>query len=182
MAAIAARVGGSKATLYGYFKSKEELFGAVVQAVSVESLVPVLDGLEPGSPDFDTTIHRVALAMVHYFVNPDAVASYRLAVAESARFPELGRAFYENGRARGQRKIALWFQRQMVEGRLEMGDAEIAAEQFVALCEIGPGRQMLLGADLKPGEGEVCRLATQAVATFLAAYGVGDRMTTDRST
>ena len=30
MSAIAARVGGSKATLYGYFKSKEELLLAVL--------------------------------------------------------------------------------------------------------------------------------------------------------
>src|SRR5262249_55597733 len=33
MSAIAARVGGSKATLYNYFRSKQELFIAVVEAL-----------------------------------------------------------------------------------------------------------------------------------------------------
>src|SRR5687767_15487376 len=38
MSAIAARVGGSKATLYGYFASKEELLRAVLdQAVNEEA-------------------------------------------------------------------------------------------------------------------------------------------------
>jgi TetR/AcrR family transcriptional repressor of mexJK operon len=32
MSSIAARLGGSKGTLYNYFKSKEELFGAYARA------------------------------------------------------------------------------------------------------------------------------------------------------
>jgi AcrR family transcriptional regulator len=41
MAAIAALVGGSKGTLYGYFANKEALFGAVVQDLLDEHFLPV---------------------------------------------------------------------------------------------------------------------------------------------
>jgi AcrR family transcriptional regulator len=170
MASIAAKVGGSKATLYGYFRSKQELFGAVVQAVGAENIIPVLDSLDVELGDFDDTLDRIALALVGFFLHPQAIASYRLVVAESARFPELGRAFYEYGRKQGQDKVAAWLSRQMSLGRLQIGDADVMSEQFAALCEIGPARQILLGTALSPSRQDVEKLAKTAVSTFLSAY------------
>lgn len=45
MSQIAARAGGSKRTLYGYFPSKEELFVAMAHNVATSFLDPVVDAL-----------------------------------------------------------------------------------------------------------------------------------------
>lgn len=49
MSQIAARVGGSKRTLYGYFGSKEELFVAVAKDMSDRYFDPLLDALSRSS-------------------------------------------------------------------------------------------------------------------------------------
>ena len=47
MATIAARVGGSKATLYNHFPSKEDLFAAVIREVC-EGQAALMATLDPG--------------------------------------------------------------------------------------------------------------------------------------
>jgi AcrR family transcriptional regulator len=51
MAQIAQRVGGSKATLYGYFPSKESLFVAAVHAASSEHMEQTVAELMSNSPE-----------------------------------------------------------------------------------------------------------------------------------
>jgi AcrR family transcriptional regulator len=48
MAEICSRVGGSKATLYGYFKSKEELFLSVMKMLAEERMSHAYARLVPG--------------------------------------------------------------------------------------------------------------------------------------
>ena len=52
MAEISARIGGSKATLYGYFKSKEELFVAVTHGEAKKQMEPALAALDQSSRSF----------------------------------------------------------------------------------------------------------------------------------
>lgn len=175
MASIAASVGGSKGTLYGYFPSKEELFSAVVRGVGEEHVLPMLHklDLDDDTTSINTTLTDLSQTLINFLVLPQAIASYRLAVAEAGRFPHLGIAFYESGKRVGERHIARWMARQMLKGRLKQGDADIMAKQFIALCEVGPYQQMLLGRAEAPSAPEKDALADLAVSTFLAAYGSG---------
>ena len=51
MSAIATRLGGSKGTLYNYFKSKEELFGAVVSRECAGLAASLFENVPPdGKP------------------------------------------------------------------------------------------------------------------------------------
>jgi TetR/AcrR family transcriptional regulator, mexJK operon transcriptional repressor len=173
MASIATSLGGSKGTLYGYFASKEELFSAVVRGVGEEHVLPMLYklDLDDDNTSVDATLIDLSQTLINFLVLPQAIASYRLAVAEAGRFPHLGIAFYESGKRLGEMHIARWMGRQMQKGRLRHGDADIMAKQFIALCEVGPYQQMLLGRTQAPSPQEKALLADQAVTTFLAAYG-----------
>src|SRR3546814_12398974 len=74
MTAIAARVGGSKATLYGYFKSKEELFlAAMLEAVQEQGQV-VIDLLDPSEPRIDFVLQRFGEAYLEFMMPPCALA------------------------------------------------------------------------------------------------------------
>ena len=50
------------------------------------------------------------------------VSIHRLVVAETERFPELGRLFYENGPARGVQRFTEYFERVIAAGRLPPND------------------------------------------------------------
>ena len=50
MSQIAARVGGSKATLYNYFSSKDELFAAVIEEFGRQKIADAFTSLKPEAP------------------------------------------------------------------------------------------------------------------------------------
>ena len=62
---IAARLGGSKGTLYNYFRSKEELFAAFMEDVCGEDVMPLFDRL-PG-PDADLREGLIAKGFDRFF-------------------------------------------------------------------------------------------------------------------
>jgi AcrR family transcriptional regulator len=133
-------VSGVKGNALWLFPSKEELFSAVVRGVGEEHVLPMLHklDLDDDTTSINTTLTDLSQTLINFLVLPQAIASYRLAVAEAGRFPHLGIAFYESGKRVGERHIARWMARQMLKGRLKQGDADIMAKQFIALCEVGP--------------------------------------------
>nr|WP_192876320.1 TetR/AcrR family transcriptional regulator [Rhizorhabdus dicambivorans] len=105
MAEISARVGGSKATLYGYFKSKEELFvAAMIEALGEQSQV-MLDLLDPSVPQVDRVLRRFGEAYLDFIMRPDVLAVTRAAVAEGAHV-EVGALLYERGPSAAGRRCA----------------------------------------------------------------------------
>lgn len=173
MAAIAALVGGSKGTLYGYFANKEALFGAVVQDLLDEHFLPVFEVLESQpNQSLEDVLGALALALGRFVVLPDAIASYRLAVAEAARFPAMGRTFFLSGPQRSYDFLAEWMARRIERGELRPQDPQLLARQFIALCKIGPNEEILLGSPIQPDDEQTRIIAQMAVSTFLAAHAV----------
>jgi AcrR family transcriptional regulator len=169
MAAIAAEVGGSKGTLYGYFPSKEALFSAVLRSVEEEHALPALTILDrEGS--VREILTALARAVIRFSLLPEALASYRLAVAEAGRFPELSQSFYENGRLQAYLRIAAWMRAQIDAGRLHPAEPQWLAQQFARLCQAGPLEAALFGLERQVPAEEQAELADFAVETFLRAH------------
>ena len=131
MSSIAAKVGGSKATLYAYFASKEELFAAVVGEKCEDTLAQIFE-TEEMDGDFSTALARLAERIVRQTMTDDSIATYRLITAESGRFPELGCAFYRSGPKRGREILAGFFARAIAEGDTSnLGDTTTLADPSV---------------------------------------------------
>src|SRR5580693_3156847 len=105
MSEISSRVGGSKATLYNYFPSKEDLFAAAVTA-RCEQWQAIIDEVEAEGGELRLALERLGARFLDLILADEAVATYRLVIAEAGRFPELGRIFYEAGPVRGSENIA----------------------------------------------------------------------------
>ena len=105
MSEIAAKVGGSKATLYSYFPSKKDLFVAVIEEEVQLMLTPLFE-MDETQGDFRTVLEQFARRFLDLLLAEDTVAFYRLIVAESARFPEIGQAAYQFGVQRGLDRLA----------------------------------------------------------------------------
>jgi len=171
MSAIAATVGGSKATLYAYFRSKAELFAAVMQDLS-ERNEEVLADAGRNAGGLEAALRALGRRLVRLVLSEEVLTIHRLAAAESQRFPEVGEALYEVGPRRGSARVAAFLEGEMAAGRLRKADSLLAAQQLMALCLADVYRRRLWNVGPPPTEAEMDKVADAAVDTFLAAYGV----------
>lgn len=169
MSAIAAKLGGSKGTLYNYFKSKEELFLAYVERRCMWQDEPIWDS-QTGETAAQT-LHRIGVAYLKKVLTDFNLRNFRLIVAEAARSPEIGRAFYEAGPRRGAQKLAELLRRMAQEGDLEFDDPLEAAHQFLGLVQNRYFKARLCNAIPELTQKQMDDEAALATSTFLRAFG-----------
>ena len=104
---VAAEGGIAKMTLYRHFPSKEALFEGLVTAMCAY----MREGLEnaPSADIGKSGADRLAdelRAFTSALIEPDALALYRLIVADGWRFPGLARVFDQSGMRVIRRRIA----------------------------------------------------------------------------
>src|ERR1700759_2067121 len=76
MSTIAARLGGAKGTLYNYFRSKEELFDAVIRR-SCDRVHDEMDAF-PESGPLRARFIGMAQSFLTHLLAPEAIAIYRV--------------------------------------------------------------------------------------------------------
>jgi AcrR family transcriptional regulator len=173
MAEISARVGGSKATLYGYFESKEQLFTEVTKAVGETHLAAVFAELAQNTNDVPVALQRFGEKMIGFLCQPDALATQRMVLAEAGH-SDVGRRFYEAGPGRGLEAVTVYLQAAMESGRLRAADARIAAQHLIALFEAETMPLRMLGMPVSTSKAHIRHAIERALAVFMAAYGVPD--------
>lgn len=171
MSSIAAKVGGSKTTLWSYFPSKEELFAAVVDDIVTQFSNALTVELPEGAP-IAGTLRSFATAMMETILSPPILALHRVVTGEAQRFPELGAMFYDRGPKRGKERLAAFVASAMADGRLRKDDPMVAARQFAALCQAGCFHEILLSINGFGSERRVARDIEAAIDTFMRAWSV----------
>lgn len=137
MAEIATRVGGSKATLYGYFASKEALFLATIERLAEQYISPALEQLEAsGDEDVRTALRKFAEQFLGFISTQEAVATYRMVISQAGH-SDIGQAFFEAGPCQVDAALARYLSRMMDRGQLRKADAAVVAQHFLALISHG---------------------------------------------
>lgn len=167
MSEISARVGGSKATLYSYFKSKEELYATAMVEATEEQRRHVLSHLMPPGADIKRSLEEFAKASLNLITTLEVLAVMRTAIAEGAS-SKLGPLLYDLGPRAVWEEVTAYLARLMEAGELRQGDPEIAAMHFKGLIEAGIFEPALYGASPRISNETG---AQQAVEIFLRAYG-----------
>ncbi|MCS0504189.1 TetR/AcrR family transcriptional regulator [Ancylobacter mangrovi] len=166
-----ARVAGvSKATIYVYFGSKEDLFEALVQvdrARSAEHLFEVGEG----DADAATVLRRIGVSFMTMMVRPDHIRLVRMVIGVAEKFPRIGQTFFNDGPCLGGRRMAELLERQTLAGALAISDYEAAAFQFLNLCQGNIVKGLMFGSDPTPVPEMIEKTVDGAVKVFLAAYG-----------
>jgi TetR/AcrR family transcriptional repressor of mexJK operon len=169
MGEIAAAGAGSKGTLYGYFRSKEELFVAFmteeIQARAGITFDPLLGADSPRKALTD-----LGRRYIHLLTEPTTSALFRVVVHEAPHFPEIGRMFNEAGPKTAKHRLAGYLERCVEQGKLKIDDMPMAVEQFLMLCQARIMQEFLFGVSGAPTEQEIGASVKAAVSTFLAAY------------
>lgn len=172
MSSIAARVGGSKGTLYNHFRSKAELFSAVIHSDCEQHAESMFD-LALSEDDVAKALTIMGRRFLRLMLSDDVIAVHRMVVAESARFPEVGQAHFEAGPRRGKElKLALLAKAQ-AKGQLKIADPERAADQLADLMLSGLYRRRLWNIEPRPTEAEMDANVDAAVSLFMNAYRPG---------
>jgi len=172
MSEIALRLGGSKGTLYNYFRSKEELFAAFMVDMCQAGSNRVFDTIEtPTTGNVIETLVDLGVNFVTFLFLPDTMTIHRLVVAESGRFPELGRIFYETGPKRGTENLTQFFSDLMDSGRLPRQDPAEAARWYKELLLAGIYNLRLWGIITDPTPAEIRTHVEKSVAVFLKVVG-----------
>ena len=137
----------SKATLYSYFPDKRLLFSEVARIECNRQAEEAIEVIGSGAP-IEEVLH----------------------VAESHRFPELGRRFYASGPALVRERMSKVLAPYVEAGILRIDDMDLAANQFGELCKGDLFVRSLCGMCDAPSEADIERVVNGAVEMFLARY------------
>ncbi len=172
MDAIAAAAEVSKRTVYSYFPGKDALFEAVMTDVC-ESRADMANSELPNEPAEEvlTCVGRGFLKTVSSDI---VLTTFRIAAAESARFPELGETFFRAGPQRSIQNMADYLRKREAAGELIVPEPELAATQFFALVKSNYFVPLILGVGPKPNEADIEKAVTSAVRLFLSGYARDD--------
>ncbi|QDD65635.1 TetR/AcrR family transcriptional regulator [Herbaspirillum seropedicae] len=168
MAEISARIGGSKATLYNYFNSKEEIFVEVMikqVGCQFEELFMALRNED----DVKGGLLRLARHYLRVVFRPEIVAVKRLGIYYAGK-SNLGPLLYERGPKRGWKRIAEFLEAKMEEGKLHRTDPWLAAMQYRGLIEAEWMEVRMLNVVTEIAEDQLDASAQRAVEAFLYLY------------
>ena len=170
MDGVSSRAAVSKATIYAHFESKDQLFAAVIRRRCERSaaFAPVED-----KGDARSTLRLVGRRLLDLLLQTDSLAMFRVVVAESARQPELARAFYESGPGAGKAQIAAVIADLTARGELAVAEPWQAADLFTGMLRTDLFMRTLLG--LPQPEGRTVEAAVEAaVEAMIKTFGAGN--------
>jgi hypothetical protein len=123
-----------------------------------------------GVTDLRMALELIGDRMLDFMLRERTLAIYRIALAESARFPELGRVFYENGPHQFSRRFQVWLEHLRDRGLVDVADSSTATHQFMALIRCGVFLRRSLSLPPEASPEEIKTTVRAAADTFLRAY------------
>jgi len=168
---IARAAGVSKATLYSYFSDKRELFREVTRVECERMAETTLARIDFNAPPREV-FTTAANSLTRFLLSNFSLQMFRTCVAEAARFPELGQAFYQNGPEMGRARMVVYLKLAIERGQLHDVDPDMIAEQFSELCRARLWSRAIFGVQTSFSEAEINEVANHAVETVLARFAV----------
>jgi AcrR family transcriptional regulator len=171
MSDVTRAAGVSKSTLYVYFRSKEELFTALI-ADERERYFERIEKIFSDALHPEGTLRTYGILLATKLTSSKVVRASRTVIAVADRMPDVGRDFYEEGPERGVRLLAGYLTTADAAQTLVIPDAHRAAVQFIELAMAGLYRPRLFNhvAD-DPDPAEIEAAVDSAIALFMAGYG-----------
>lgn len=168
MIATGAKV--SKRDLYANFTDKQAMLVACIARRTSRM------GLAANLPT-PRDRHMLAAVLVTFGSNlvrevshPTVLATFRLAIAEAERSPEVAQALHESARMTTHKALADFLARAQTAGLLGAGEPLELASQFVFLLWGGLLINMLLGVAAPPKPEEIEPRAQRAAQAFLKLH------------
>jgi AcrR family transcriptional regulator len=168
MGEIARSAGVSKGTLYVYFADKNRLFEAIVEEEALEQGKAAFN-FDPAR-DVTTTLMDFGQAYIQLLCRPGGGSALRTVMAIAERMPEVGRRFYNNVIALTIARFAAYLEAHVQSGDLAIADCELAATQFMQMCQASLFMPFVFQAAPAPSAERIAEVIESATRMFLAGY------------
>ena len=113
---VARRAGVSKGLLYLYFKTKEELFKAVIRSIVIPRVDLLQEQLESSELSAEEFIRGPALDFMKRIPGSPVSVVIRLMIAEAPKHPDLVEFYWENVASRGMGALQALLERGVRNG------------------------------------------------------------------
>lgn len=170
---IQKQAGVSKATVYSRYPNKETLFIAVIETECTR-LTNQVRTIELNSKSIRESFTHIGYEYLTILLSPAGLALYRVIVAESQRFNEVGKAFYNAGP-----KVVLDMLSNQISSAVEKGEitlhsmsAQEAASIFLSMLRADAQLQCLTHPQSSPSEIQIERWVYLAVEVFLNSFKI----------
>ena len=130
---IAAQAAVSKATLYAYYPTKEQVFVAVIQREVTELRATILSASQDDALPIRDKLLEVGNTVICAATMPDHVFFFRAIIAATLRFPELGRIINHDFREPLHDSVAQMLAHATQQGELRCDDPRFAAHTFLSI-------------------------------------------------
>jgi AcrR family transcriptional regulator len=162
--ALAEAVGVSEPVLYEHFKSKRDLYQAIVEVKSKEGLARATALLQPFADSRDDRAFLITLGQFISQCYSEDQAYGRLLLLAALEGPELGDIFYERHKE-AREALAGFFAERIRDGAFSDVDPGVAARVFLGmLSQYGLSRMLYRDASAEGNSNEVVE---QMVDIFL---------------
>ncbi|MGZ9042732.1 MAG: TetR/AcrR family transcriptional regulator [Allosphingosinicella sp.] len=169
MSEISERVGGSKATLYSYFKSKDELFAAAMEHAIRERIGDAFDQAA-ASGDIRERLLGFSRIYMDMRLAPDMIGADRALIAQADQ-SDLGVVLLRRFVVPQWEKLAATLEQEMEAGRIRRAPPYLAAMHFRGLIESDLVERRLHGDDAITPQ-EIDTAITTGVDAFVRAYSI----------
>ena len=129
---VAKRAGVSKGLTYLYYKTKEDLFKAVVRNVVVRRVDALLDDVDSTELSSEEFIRGPMLTFMKRVPHSPIAIVIRLLIAEGRRHPDLVDYYYDNVVARGLDAIRRFVERGVQRGEFKPEARDLQPQLFLA--------------------------------------------------
>lgn len=170
MSEICSRVGGSKATIYNYFSSKEELFFEVMYRSTEAEFCALHAALNAQTDDVVSELRVFGAKLISLLLSPEVMDLRRLIVSEIGR-SKLGCICYDRGPQRCFSMVVQFLSAIIERGQLRACDPVLATKQFRALLEAEYLDTFFFQVPCDDSPEGIQQAVSRAVEVFMYAYG-----------
>jgi TetR/AcrR family transcriptional regulator, regulator of autoinduction and epiphytic fitness len=165
---IARQAQVSTATVFKHYRTKADIFGAIMSRVfgneDPASWPPL-----PGDDPLDGLVH-IGRHYARTLRDPRIRALFRVMIAEVPRFPELGQQLYERGKAPYLQRVEDFLRAAVSVGALKIPDVKLATRQFLGMINDVVFWPHMLVMELPDSDAESQRVVRGAAKALCAAY------------
>lgn len=172
---IATRAKVSKRELYAQFDDKHAMLAACIEERAGRMRAPLELPTPRSREELAGTLTAFGIAVLRGVCDPDVLAVYRLAIAESERSPAIARTLDSAGRQSNRAALVKLLKQAQAHRLLRSGDAAAMAEVFVAALWNDLLVRLLLRVTKAPTPKEADRRARAATELLLELYSARRR-------